>query len=91
MSERNSQIVDHRQLVSIGVVDKPLLEKIVRDLWGVDKEQTVSYNSGIHQVTLNEGLGTNGHIDEVGTDHICWPTRCKSQPHFSREDRADSR
>lgn len=51
-SERNSQIVDHWQLVSIRVIVKPLLEKFVCDLRGVDEEQAVSYDIGIYQVTL---------------------------------------
>lgn len=52
MSEGNSQIVDHRELVSIRVIDKAFLEEIIRNLRGVDEEQTVSYDIGIYQVTL---------------------------------------
>lgn len=56
-SKGYSQIVDHRQLVSIGVVGKPFVEEVIRDLWGVDEEEAVSHDRGINQVTLKEVLG----------------------------------
>lgn len=54
--EETQQIVDHRQLVSVRVIDKALLKEIIRDLWGVDEEQTVSYDISIYQVALKQVL-----------------------------------